>query len=321
MISNNINLLIAFAAGLLSFLSPCILPLIPSYLSFVGGITYNELKMRDRKKTGIFIKTLFFVGGFTIIFIALGILFSSTGALLGSISKTVNIIAGALVIALGINFIFDFWKMLEVEKKFHVESSPRGYVGSVLLGMAFAAGWTPCVGPILAGILFLAGTTGKLAAGIFLLTSYSAGLGLPFILAGLFFNSFIKQLQNIRSHLKAIKIGSGIFLIAVGVLIILGRLQRFNMVLFKLSNTIEAVKQQNPAYMAHLFGTLFFIPGAALLFLYLKRIFRRKHSAKISLYPALLIFTLFFLVIGILTFLRVIDTSKIITFWFTFQGI
>ena len=321
MIGNNINLLIAFTAGLLSFLSPCILPLIPSYLSFVGGISYNELKTAGKNKTGIFVKTLFFVSGFTIIFIALGILFSSTGALLGSISQTVNIVAGALIIALGINFIFDFWKILEVEKKFHIEGSPRGYTGSLLLGMAFAAGWTPCVGPILASILFLAGTTGRLVKGIFLLTSYSLGLGLPFILAGLFFNSFTKQLQKIRPHLKAIKIGSGIFLIAVGILIILGRLQRFNTALFKLANTIEAVKQQNLDHIANLFGALFFIPGAALLLLYLKRIFRRKDSGKINLYLALLIFTLFFLSLGILTFLRVIDTSKIITFWFTFQGI
>jgi len=315
MIGNNINLLIAFAAGLLSFLSPCILPLIPSYLSFLGGISYNDLK------TGIFIKTLFFVGGFTIIFIILGILFSSTGALLGSISQTVNIVAGALIIALGINFIFDFWKILEVEKKFHVEGSPRGYAGSLLLGMAFAAGWTPCVGPILASILFLAGTTGRLAQGIFLLTSYSLGLGLPFILAGLFFNSFTKQLKNIRPHLKAIKIGSGIFLIAIGILIILGRLQRFNTAMFKLANAIQTVKQQNPAYIANLFGTVFIIPGFSLLFFYLKRMFKKRESEKINLYPALLIFTLFFVVLGLLTFLRVIDTSKIITFWFTFQGI
>ena len=321
MIGSNINLLIAFAAGLLSFLSPCILPLIPSYLSFVGGISYNELKTGAKNKTGIFVKTLFFVGGFTIVFIALGILFSSTGALLGSISQTVNIIAGALVIALGINFIFDFWKILEVEKKFHVEGSPRGYAGSVLLGMAFAAGWTPCVGPILASILFLAGTTGKLAEGIFLLTSYSIGLGLPFILAGLFFNSFTKQLQKIRPHLKAIKIASGIFLIAIGILIILGRLQRFNTMLFKLSNNIETVKQQNPAYIANLFGAIFIIPGLAMLFFYLKKVFKKRESDKVGFYPTLLVFTLLFIVLGILTFLRVIDTSRIITFWFTFQGI
>ena len=321
MINSNINLIIAFTAGLLSFLSPCILPLIPSYLSFIGGISYNELKAGDARKTGIFVKTIFFVAGFTIVFIVLGIIFSSTGVLLGSISQIVNITAGILVVLLGLNFIFDFWKILEVEKKFHIQNSPRGYAGAILMGMAFAGGWTPCVGPILAGILFLAGTTGKLAEGILLLTSYSLGLGLPFILAGLFFNGFTRQMQKIRPYLKTIKIGSGIFLIFIGILIILGRLQKLNIALFNLAGLIEQAKTQNPVYIANLFASIFLIPGLILLVSYIRNVFRTRGTGKNRLHLLWLFFTIFFLVTAVLTFLRIIDTSKIVTFWITFQGI
>ncbi len=321
MISSNINLVIAFAAGVISFVSPCVLPLIPSYLSFIGGISYNELKTGDTRKTGVFVKTIFFVSGFSIVFIVLGIIFSSMGVLLGRISGIINITAGILVILLGLNFIFDFWKILEVEKKFHIRKSPGGYAGAVILGMAFAWGWTPCVGPILAGILLLAGTTGRLASGILLLTSYSLGLGLPFILAGLFFNGFTRQIQKIRPYLKAIKTGSGIFLIFIGILILLGRLQKLNIALFNLAGLVEQAKTQNPVYITNLFATIFLIPGLLLLVFYIRNVFKNRRTEKTRLHLLWLFFTIFFLVTAALTFLKIIDISRIFTFWITFQGI
>ncbi len=321
MISTNVNILIAFSAGLLSFLSPCILPLIPSYLSFVGGISYSELKTGKHSKSGIFTKTLLFVSGFAIVFIALGILFSSTGSILGEISQMINIVAGTIVIILGINFIFDFWKLLDMEKRFHVENRNSGFLSAILLGMAFGAGWTPCVGPILASILFLASTTRSMLQGIILLTFYSLGLGVPFILAGLFFNTFTKQVNRIKPYLGQIRIGSGIFLIVIGALIILGRLQKLNIFLFRLANALNTMREKNPIELKTIFTSLFLIPGLTLLLFYLKKLIREKRKGIKKIHPIWLFFTSLFLILGILTLCGIFDTSKIFTFWFTFQGI
>ncbi len=321
MMSTNVNILIAFSAGLLSFLSPCILPLIPSYLSFVGGISYIELKEGKHSKSGIFTKTILFVVGFSVIFITLGILFSSTGSLLGNISQTINIIAGLIVIALGVNFIFDFWKLLDMEKRFHVEKKNSGLLSSILLGMAFGAGWTPCVGPILASILFLASTTGSMLQGIMLLSFYSLGLGVPFILAGLFFNTFTKQVNKLKPYLGHIRIGSGIFLIIIGILIILGRLQKLNVFLFKLANDINLMRENNPNKVKTIFSLVFLIPGIGLLFPYAKKVIRDKRKNLKRHHFVLLFFIILFITLGILTAAGLFDTSKIFTFWFTFQGI
>ncbi len=310
-----LNIALAFIAGLLSFLSPCILPLIPSYLSFVGGISYNELKDEKHSRMGIFINTLLFVLGFSVVFITLGVLFSTTGMLLGNFSQVINIIAGIIVLLLGFNFIFDFWKILEIEKKFHIERK-SGYFGSIIIGMAFAAGWTPCVGPILAGILFLAGTSGNLLQGVVLLTTYSIGLGLPFIMAGLFFNTFSRNTERLKPYMKSIKIASGIFLIIVGILIILGRLQKFNVLLFSLANRVEKARETYPIGLRNIFTLIFLIPGIAMLIHYIRKVIREK-----KLHPGWLIFTIFLITLGILTFTGVIDMSRLITFWFTFQGI
>ncbi len=169
MISNNINFFVAFAAGVLSFLSPCVLPLIPSYLSLVGGVSVHELDGKRRQRSKVFIRTVLFVLGFSTVFILLGVLFSGTGGFLTGATQIVNIVAGSLIILLGLNFVFNFWKFLNFEKKLHMRSSPTGSVGALLLGMAFGAGWTPCVGPILASILCLAGSSRQILQGTALL--------------------------------------------------------------------------------------------------------------------------------------------------------
>ncbi len=161
--------LVAFAAGLLSFLSPCIIPLIPSYLTFIGGTTFQELSTGRYGRTRVIARTLLFVLGFTLVFTALGIAMSGIGSFFGRTSRIVSYAAGAVIVLFGLNIIFDFWKLLDTERRLHLERRPAGWFGSILVGMAFAAGWTPCVGPILASILFVAGTSGDVARGAFLL--------------------------------------------------------------------------------------------------------------------------------------------------------
>jgi len=147
------TLALSFAAGVLSFLSPCIVPLVPSYLSFIGGVAATEAADRAPTRGVVILRTLLFVLGFTVVFVVLGIVFSGSGALFSNAASVMNVIAGGVVILLGLNVIFDFWKFLNIERRFHLSSRPAGHFGSVLIGMAFGAGWTPCIGPILASVL------------------------------------------------------------------------------------------------------------------------------------------------------------------------
>lgn len=321
----NLHLSLAFLAGLLSFLSPCILPLIPSYLSFIGGISIFELQRSRTMRLNIFLQTLFFVLGFSMVFITLGILFSSTGGILGNAVQLVNIIAGSVVILLGFNFIFDFWKILNREKRVHIERKPGGFLGSILLGMAFGGGWTPCVGPILASILILAGSSGNMLSGIFLLIAYSAGLGLPFLLAGLFFSQFARQMEKIKPHLNRIRIASGIFLIMIGILILLGRLQRLNIFLFSSAYTLQAWEQSSPLLSRLVFSALFLIPFFLLLFAYIRKARKVREQGKLPLkkliMPGRIIFLTIFLLLSVLSLSGALNIVAIISYWFTFQGI
>jgi len=325
MFTENLNFLIAFAAGFLTFLSPCILPIIPSYLSFIGGISYDELADSRVSKWGIFIKTLFFVTGFSLVFVLLGVVFSSAGTALSGISRIVNMVAGSVIIVLGLNCIFDFWKILNMDTRFHIEKRPGGIFGPALLGMAFGAGWTPCVGPILASILFLAGSSGKVLAGTFLLAAYSAGLGVPFILAGFFFSTFQKQMAKIRPHLQTIKIVSGIFLIVLGILIFVGSLSRMNAFMFTIAGDFQEWSEANPLGPRLLFGSLFLVLSLLFVVFYLRRVFRiihGKESNKKSLFlPVRLLFIIILTVASVLSYTGVLDISRMFTHWLTFQGI
>jgi cytochrome c-type biogenesis protein len=316
MMPTNINIAIAFAAGMLSFLSPCVLPLIPSYLSLIGGVSLRELEEGHRSR--ILRRTLLFVLGFSVIFIALGVLFSGTGGFLSGAIQIVNIVAGSLVIVLGLNFIFNFWKFLNFEKRLHMRSSPTGWVGALLLGMAFGAGWTPCVGPILASILFLAGSSGRVAQGTLLLAVYSLGLGLPFVLAGLFFSQFLKQKDHMKRHFDALRIASGAFLVLIGLLMVLGRLQRFNIFLFRLSGLLEAWGAASPWRVRLVFSVLFLLPVVLLGISYLRR---ARSARRFPLLPGRAFFLLLFLALAVMTFAGVLDPTGIFSFWFTYQGI
>lgn len=311
---NSPTALISFAAGILSFLSPCVLPLIPSYMSFIGGVSFNDLKESNVPRRRVFFRTLFFVAGFSIVFIILGIVFSGSALLFSNASRIINLVAGLVVVALGLNIIFDFWKFLNFEKKFHMQKAPSGFVGSFLVGTAFGAGWSPCVGPILAGILFLAGQSGKVSEAAVLLSVYSLGLGLPFIIASLFFSTFIDQVNKLKKHLVTIRVISGIFLTAIGLLIAFGRLQAINRGLISWGVNLQLWSESNPGLSLLLFG-ISLVVLAALPFVI--GAIRKKSLFTI----AKLIYGGFMLVLAILQFTGALDFAAILVSWFTFQGI
>jgi len=322
----SVNVGLAFAAGILSFLSPCVLPLIPSYLSLIAGTSFDELKDGRTGRRSALLNTVFFVLGFSVVFTALGVLLTGTLGLLSRALQVVNLVAGIIIIALGLNFIFDFWKILNVERRIHFRRRPAGLAGSTLIGMAFGAGWSPCIGPILASILLLAGTTGKALQGVLLLGVYSLGLGLPFLLAGYFFSFAYRQMQRIKRHLKAIKIASGVFLVAMGTLILLGRLQRFNVVLFSLTYRLEAWQEKVPWGPAVLFGSIFLLFALLILASYAYWILRKTRQAgrlarSEAVRPVRIALAVIFLALAALAFTGVFDAPQILSSWLSFQGL
>ncbi|MDR2435463.1 MAG: redoxin domain-containing protein [Treponema sp.] len=227
--TENISVLLAFGAGLLSFLSPCVLPLIPSYLCIIGGVPLSASSENGGTfKPRLVAGTVSFILGFSAVFIVLSVLLAATFSLMGGISRYINWVSGAVVIVLGLNIIFDFISFLNYEKRFHLTGRFRGIIGAFPAGMAFGAGWTPCVGPVLGSILLLAAQSGGVPGAVFYLAVYSAGLGLPFLLASIFFGAFLKTSKKLRSHLPVIRRISGVLLIVIGILIITGRYQTLN---------------------------------------------------------------------------------------------
>jgi len=223
-----VSLLIAFWAGILCFFSPCILPLIPTYICFITGLSMDELRGPAKSKIGenllkILQPTIFFVLGFSFIFVALGATAGFLGDIISTHEKIIRIVGGSIIILLGLHVtgLFNI-KGLEYEKKFHLRSKPANIFGAFIVGIVFALGWTPCVGPVLAGILGVAGTQKTLVKGVTLLSAYSAGLGLPFILTALAMNTFLNFLSKAKKHLKLISVISGLLLVAIGILIITG---------------------------------------------------------------------------------------------------
>ena len=272
------TLALSFLAGLVSFLSPCIVPLVPSYLSFVGGVAATEASDTAPSRRSIVLRTVLFVLGFTVVFVALGVLFSGSGALFTNTGTVINVIAGGLVIVLGLNIIFDFWKFLNIERRVHFSRRPAGHLGAVVIGMAFGAGWTPCIGPILASVLLLAGTSGNVATGALYLTAFSLGLGVPFLLAGIFFGRAAQALKRIRRYLPAIKVGSGILLIIMGVLIATGRLTELSARLIAAGSRLAAWNAANPVASNWLFAAGTVTIGAVPLVVALVRRPRGTHG-------------------------------------------
>lgn len=215
----------AFLGGILSFLSPCVLPLIPSYLSFITGISYEDLKAGDkaRVKKLTIMNSSAFVLGFSTVFILLGIFSPFMSALLNASFKGIRIyhIGGIIIIFFGLYVMGAFkLRFLSSEHRVHLENKPRGYIGSFIVGLTFAAGWTPCIGPILGTILLIAGTAGSTMYGFNLLLTYSIGLALPFMATAITINTFLSHYGAIQKYMNGIKILSGLLLIAFGVILL-----------------------------------------------------------------------------------------------------
>ena len=219
-----LGVLVAFLAGLLSFLSPCVLPLVPSYVGFLTGMTLPEVTGRRRVAL---VHALLFVGGFSLVFILLGASATALGRALNYYQVWLQRIGGVLIIGFGLVCLGAFKsRLLSQERRLHLERKPLGYLGSVLVGMAFAAGWTPCIGPVLGGILGLAATSTDVSRGMLLLAAYSVGLALPFLLAAVALDSFLEWFQRFRRFLPWVMRISGVMLVLVGVLLVTGEFTR-----------------------------------------------------------------------------------------------
>ena len=218
-----LNIVISFAAGILSFLSPCVLPLVPGYISLISGVSIDGLKEGTTNRRAVIVNSLAFNAGLSIIFLFLG----TTAGLVGSAitsNPIVRIVGGLVIIAFGLQLI-GLLKISALYKDTRVFSKdkPRGVLGSAALGIAFAAGWTPCIGPILGGIIGLAATSGGWRSGLVLSAFYSAGLAVPFLITGLGINQFLSFYKNFRKHLHKVEVVSGVILIVVGLLVMSGR--------------------------------------------------------------------------------------------------
>jgi len=212
------GLLVAFSAGLLSFLSPCVLPLVPSYVTFITGLSLEEV--RTSRRTAL-IHAFLFVLGFSLIFIALGATASVLGRVLFVARVWIARIGGALIILFGLYLlgVFNF-RMLAQDRRVYLADKPIGYLGTVLVGLAFGAGWTPCIGPILGSILIYTSSTADLHRGLLLLTAYSAGLAVPFLIAALAIDRFLAAFARWRGAMKWVNRVGGVLLIIVGLLLI-----------------------------------------------------------------------------------------------------
>jgi len=242
------SLLIAFAAGVLSFVSPCVLPLVPSYVSYITGLTLEELTSKTRRtrvRGIIVVNALLFIAGFSAVFIAFGASASLVGQLLLTYQDLIRKVGGVLIVVFGL-YVMGMWclrvrdptmpagalssllcraiailklNFLMAEKRIHLRSRPAGYTGSVLVGVAFAAGWTPCIGPILGTILVYAGTTDSMLTGVQLLAGYSLGIGLPLFVTALAVDSFLSYFTKVRVYLYVTYVASGAVLVLVGVML------------------------------------------------------------------------------------------------------
>ncbi|MFH1783812.1 MAG: cytochrome c biogenesis protein CcdA [bacterium] len=226
MSNQEISLIVAFMAGFAAFISPCVLPLIPAYISFITGVSVKELSSADTKSKNvskIILPTLFFILGFSLIFIILGASATFLGSFFLKNQRILQIIGGIIVVIFGLHMAGAFkLKFLEHEKRFSMNRRPLTVIGAFIAGVVFALGWTPCVGPILASILLYAGTQETVSEGIKLLSAFSLGLGIPFLLTSIAIGSFLSVFDRIKKYFRIISILSGIILVIMGILIMTG---------------------------------------------------------------------------------------------------
>ncbi|MDR1625484.1 MAG: cytochrome c biogenesis CcdA family protein [Spirochaetia bacterium] len=311
----------AFAAGLFSFLSPCVLPLIPSFLSVLGGLVPESGDAPDaaREETRrpparrFFVAAAGFVAGFSCVFVVLGILFAGAGFLLGGVNRVINMAAGILIVILGLNILFGFLPFLNYEKRFHAARRPRGAVGAFLVGTAFGAGWSPCIGPILGSILLLAGGSAQPGRAALYLALYSAGLGLPFLAAALFFDNFKARFAALKTLVPAARTFSGLFLVLMGVLVFLGRLAFMNAFFLKNGYALAAWAGRESFLSRFIPAAVFFLAAV------LPPAWRRFRGKQLSLCAGLCCGI--FLLLAAAQALGLINCAALVSKWLLYQGL
>ncbi|MEN8730527.1 MAG: cytochrome c biogenesis protein CcdA [Desulfuromonadales bacterium] len=237
----NITYWIAFTAGILSFVSPCVLPLIPSYLTYITGLSFKQLDDAHptaKVRMTVLLHSICFIIGFSVVFVLLGaiagVASSKFQTHLREGLEWVEKIGGLLIFLFGVHMtgLFHFGVLLG-EKRVQLHSKPSGYFGTFIVGVAFAAGWTPCIGPILASILMIAATSGQVGEGIGLLSVYSLGLGVPFLISGLLFHQFLVAFNRFRKYIRLVEIGTGVMLMAVGIMLMFNLMGRLTLFLYQ----------------------------------------------------------------------------------------
>ena len=227
---SSIGILVAFAAGVISFLSPCVLPLVPGYISYVAGQSLDGLRRQGdaRAKLSALTLSVFFVLGFSTVFVALGASATALGQLLLTYRYEANIIGGAIVIVFGL-FLMDLLKVswFQRELRFHANLRGGRLLAAYVLGLAFAFGWTPCIGPVLGAILTVSAVSSTVSNGIALLGVYSLGLATPFLIAAGFTGTFLSRMKAMRRIGRPLQIGAGVVLVIMGIAMITGQLSRF----------------------------------------------------------------------------------------------
>ncbi|MEM8536723.1 MAG: cytochrome c biogenesis protein CcdA [Pseudomonadota bacterium] len=222
-------MLVAMFAGILSFLSPCVLPVVPPYLAYMGGVSVTEMEEARQARRRVFTSAVFFVLGLSTIFLLLGLAFSAMGRMLLQVQDWFVIGAGLMIMILGAHFVGVF-RIGFLDRELRVEAGDRGgsAFGAYLLGLAFAFGWTPCLGPILGAILSLAASEGDVSRGAVLLAVYALGLGIPFLLVAAFFPRLKGVMGWMRRHMARIERGSGLLLWTVGLMMMTGQFAAFS---------------------------------------------------------------------------------------------
>jgi cytochrome c-type biogenesis protein len=238
--AENLSIIVALGGGLLSFLSPCVLPLLPSYLSFITGMSFDDLQaplLRTQVRKKVVLNSLFFILGFSAVFVALGASFSLVGGFFGGYQGIIQRIAGLIIIFFGLYIagVFKIPFLMRSRELLQMKNKPAGYVGAALIGISFGFAWTPCVGPILGAILTLAGTAKGISGGMILLAAYSTGLAIPFLLTSLATGLFLSIFQRFRHVLHVMYIAGGIFLIIVGILVFTGYFTVLNSLFIELT--------------------------------------------------------------------------------------
>jgi len=226
---NRVSMITAFLAGVASFISPCVLPLVPGYISFISGVSLDRLRQEQTESTRrtVILTSLIFIAGFSTVFILLGASATYTGRFLLQNKILFNRIAGVLIIIFGLHVAGLFQiKFLNYEKRFNLNRKRVGILSAYPMGMAFAAGWTPCIGPILAAILIVASNQDSSLQGILLLGSYSLGLAIPFFLTAVALNSFFGFFSWVKRHYRAIEYASGALLVVLGIMVMTNQFTR-----------------------------------------------------------------------------------------------